>query len=69
MYTGKMTATWLIIITMVSIITVPMLIIYFAMLLPYDQAHPETPAGEFILGWVTFIPNASMDDFISGLLP
>ena len=69
MYTGKMTATWLIIITMVSIITVPMLIIYFAMLLPYDQSHPEAHAGEFILGWITLIPNVSTHDFVSGLLP
>jgi hypothetical protein len=68
MYTGKMTATWLIIITMVSIVAVPMLIIYFAMLLPYDQAHPEAHAGEFILGLVTLIPNVSTPGFISGLL-
>ena len=68
MYTGKMTATWLIIITMVAIVTVPMLIIYFAMLLPYDQAHPEAHAGEFILGWVTLIPNVSTPDFINGPL-
>lgn len=67
MYTGKMTATWLIIITMVSIVTVPMLIIYFAMLLPYDQSHPEAHAGEFILGGITLIPNLSASGFISGL--
>ncbi len=68
MYTGKMTAVWLIVITMVAIVTVPMLIIYFAMLLPYDQAHPGAHAGEFILGLVTLIPNVSAPGFIGGLL-
>jgi hypothetical protein len=37
------------------------------MLLPYDQAHPEAHAGEFILGWITLIPNVSTPGFISGL--
>ncbi len=68
MYTGKMTAVWLIVITMVAIVTVPMLIIYFAMLLPYDQANPGAHAGEFILGSVTLIPNVSAPGFIGGLL-
>ena len=68
MYTGKMTATWLIVITMVAIVTVPLLVIYFAMLAPYDKAHPEAHAGEFILGWSTLIPNVSVPNFISGLL-
>ena len=64
MYTGKMTATWLIIITMVSIITVPMLIIYFAFIAPHDRAQAG-PAGEFILGLIVLVPNISMPDFIS----
>jgi hypothetical protein len=68
MYTGKMTATWLIIITMVSIVAVPLLIIYYAMILPFDQAHPEALAGEFILGLITLFPNVSTPGFISGIL-
>ena len=67
MYTGKMTATWLIIITMVSIITVPLLIIYYAFIAPHDRAQAG-PAGEFILGLITLIPNISTPGFISGLL-
>lgn len=67
MYTGKMTATWLIIITMVSIITVPMLIIYFAFIAPHDRAQAG-PAGEFIIGLIPLIPNVSTPSFISGLL-
>jgi hypothetical protein len=63
-----MTAVWLIVITMVSIVAVPMLIIYFAMLLPYDQAHPEAHAGEFILGLITLNPNVPAPGLISGLL-
>ncbi len=66
MLTGKMTAVWLIVITMVSIVVVPLMIIYFAMLLPYDQAHPEAHAGEFILGVIALAPNISALDFISG---
>ena len=68
MYTGKMTATWLIVITMVAIVTVPLLVIYFAMLAPYDNAHPEAHAGEFIVGGITLIPKVSVPNFISGLL-
>lgn len=67
MYTGKMTATWLIIITMFSIITVPLLIIYFAFIAPHDRAQAG-PAGDFILGLITLVPNISNPDFISGLI-
>jgi hypothetical protein len=66
MLTGKMTAVWLIVVTMVSIVAVPLMIIYFAMLLPYDQAHPEAHAGEFILGAITLVPNISALVFDSG---
>jgi len=66
MLTGKMTAVWLIVVTMFSIIAVPLLIIYFAMLLPYDQAHPEAHAGEFILGVVALVPNFSALGLVSG---
>ncbi len=67
MYTGKMTATWLIIITMFSIVAVPMLIIYYAFIAPHDRAQAG-PAGEFILGLITLIPNISTPNFVSGLL-
>ena len=68
MYTGKMTAVWLIVITMVAIVTVSMLIIYFAILLPYDQANPGAHAVEFIFELVTLIPDVSAPGFIGGLL-
>ncbi len=67
MYTGKMTATWLIIITMFAIVMVPMLIIYYAFILPHDRAQAG-PTGDFILGLVKLITNVSTPDFISGLL-
>ncbi len=65
MLTGKMTAVWLIVITMVSIVVVPLMIIYFAMLLPYDQAHPEAHSGEFILGVIALVPNISALDLLA----
>jgi hypothetical protein len=67
MLTGKMTATWLIIITMAGIIIVPLMIIYFAMLLPYDQAHPDANSN-FILGLITIIPNVSISCLNGGPL-
>ncbi len=67
MYTGKMTATWLIIITIFAIVTVPLLIIYYAFIAPHDRAQAG-PTGDFILGQITLIPNISTPDFISGFL-
>lgn len=67
MYTGKMTATWLIIITIFAVVTVPLLIIYYAFIAPHDRAQAG-PAGEFILGLITLIPNISTPEFISGFL-
>jgi len=67
MLTGKMTATWLIIVTVVGIIAAPLLIIYLTTIHPYDQAHPG-PRGDFILGLIPLVPNISMTDFISGSL-
>jgi hypothetical protein len=47
-YTGKMTATWLIVITMVGCLAVPLLIIYFHSIHPYYISHPNVP--HFLIG-------------------
>ncbi|MGN6351731.1 MAG: hypothetical protein ACTHL3_09745 [Candidatus Nitrosocosmicus sp.] len=48
MYTGKMTATWLILITIAGCMVVPLIIIYFHTILPQEKAHPNV--AHFILG-------------------
>ena len=67
MLTGKMTATWLILITVVGIIVVPLMIIYFTEIRPYDLAHPG-PRGDFILGLIPLVPHISIPGFVSGHL-
>jgi len=67
MLTGKMTATWLIIITMVGCLVVPILIIYSTTVHPYLEAHPKA-APKIILGVIIFLPNISIMDFIAGTL-
>lgn len=62
-YTGKMTATWLIVITMVACLAIPLLIIYFHSIHPYYISHPNVP--HFVLGLTTFIPDVSIKDFIT----
>ena len=63
MITGKMTATWLIVITMIGVIVAPMLIIWYTSILPYLATHPR-----LILGVVDFLPNAQILSLISGIL-
>lgn len=55
MYTGKMTATWLILITIAGCMVVPLLIIYFHTILPQEKAHPNIP--HFIVGIMSGIDN------------
>ena len=63
MITGKMTATWLIVITMIGVIVAPMLIIWYTSILPYLATHPR-----LILGVVDSLPNAQILSLISGIL-
>lgn len=63
MITGKMTATWLIVITMIGVVVAPMLIIWYTSILPYLATHPR-----LILGVVDFLPNAQILSLISGIL-
>ena len=63
MLTGRMTATWLIVITMVGILVTPMLLIWFLYVHPYLVTHPR-----LILGVVEFLPNVQIIDVIGGIL-
>ncbi|MBA3749355.1 MAG: hypothetical protein H0X03_00375 [Nitrosopumilus sp.] len=67
MLTGKMTATWWIIVTMVACLVVPILIIYSTTVHPYLESHPAA-APKLILGVITFLPNVSIIDYIVGTL-
>ena len=52
MYTGKMTATWLILLTIAGVSAVPVLMIY------YTTVHPfvETPPAQMILILIDTVP-------------
>jgi hypothetical protein len=63
MITGKMTSTWLIVLTMIGVLVVPMLIIWFTSVHPYLVTHPR-----LILGVVDFLPNAQILSLINGVL-
>ena len=63
MLTGKMTATWLILLTMIGIIVVPMVIIWFTSVHPYLVTHPR-----LLLGVIDFLPNIQIINLISGIL-
>ncbi len=65
-YTGKMTATWLIVITMVGCLAVPLLIIYFHSIHPYYLSHPNVP--HFIIGLTSFIPDVPIKESIISML-
>jgi uncharacterized membrane protein YbhN (UPF0104 family) len=67
MYTGKMTATWLIIITIAGCMVVPLIIIYFHTILPQIKAHPDTP--HFILGMMPgIVHTTSINNLIDNIL-
>ncbi|VFJ14631.1 hypothetical protein [Candidatus Nitrosocosmicus franklandus] len=40
MFTGKMTATWLILLTIAGCSAVPVLLIYFTTVHPFIETHP-----------------------------
>jgi hypothetical protein len=63
MLTGKMTATWLIVLTMIGIIVVPLMIIWYTTVHPYLVTHPK-----LLLGVVDFLPNVQIINLISGTL-
>jgi hypothetical protein len=63
MITGKMTSTWLIVLTMIGVLVVPMMIIWFTTVHPYLVTHPK-----LLLGVVDFLPNFQINSFVSGIL-
>jgi hypothetical protein len=63
MITGKMTSTWLIVITMIGILVVPLMIIWFTTVHPYLVTHPK-----LLLGVVDLLPNTQIINLISGIL-
>ena len=63
MITGKMTSTWLIVLTMIGVLVVPMMIIWFTSVHPYLVTHPR-----LLLGIVEFLPNIQIINLISGTL-
>ena len=62
MITGKMTATWLIILTMIGILVIPMVIIWYTTIHPYLVTHPK-----LLLGVVDFLPGVPIMNVIGGI--
>jgi len=54
MLTGKMTATWLILLTIEGCAAVPVLLIYYTTVHPFIETHPP----KLTLGLVELIPEA-----------
>jgi hypothetical protein len=63
MITGKMTSTWLIVLTMIGILAVPMMIIWFTTVHPYLVTHPR-----LLLGVIEFLPNVQINNLIGVIL-
>jgi hypothetical protein len=63
MITGKMTSTWLIVLTMIGVLVVPMMIIWFTSVHPYLVTHPK-----LLLGVVDFLPNVQVINLVGGIL-
>ena len=61
MLTGKMTATWLILLTIAGCAAVPVLLIYYTTVHPFIETHPP----KITLGLVDLIPNAITLGFAS----
>ena len=59
MLTGKMTATWLILLTIAGCAAVPVLLIYYTTVHPFIETHPP----KITLGLVDLIPNAIIHGF------
>jgi protoheme ferro-lyase len=71
MLTGKMTATWLILLTILGCAVVPVYLIWHTTIRPYIEAHPtpvSTTTAKFIL-ILHSIPNSIIaEDYQSMLL-
>ena len=59
MFTGKMTATWLILLTIAGCAAVPVLLIYYTTVHPFVETHPP----KMTLGLVDLIPKTTMIGF------
>ncbi len=62
MLTGKMTATWLILLTIIGILVTPMLLIWYLYVHPYLVTHPK-----LLLGVVDFLPGVPIMNVIGGI--
>lgn len=61
MFTGKMTATWLILLTIAACSAVPVLLIYYTTVQPFIETSPP----KITLGLVELIPNTIIITFAS----
>lgn len=61
MFTGKMTATWLILLTIAGCAAVPVLLIYYTTVHPFVDTQPP----KITLGWVDLIPKAIIIGFVN----
>ena len=61
MFTGKMTATWLILLTIAGCSAVPVLLIYYTTVHPFVETHPPN----LTLGLVDLIPKAMTPGFVN----
>ena len=64
MLTGKMTATWLILLTIAGCAAVPVLLIYYTTVHPFIETHPP----KITLGLVDLIPNVIILGFTHTVL-
>jgi predicted tellurium resistance membrane protein TerC len=59
MFTGKMTATWLILLTIAGCAAVPVLLIYYTTVHPFIETHPP----KITLGLVDLVPQTIIIGF------
>jgi len=59
MFTGKMTATWLILLTIAGCAAVPVLLIYYTTVHPFVETHPP----KMTLGLLDLIPKTTIIGF------
>lgn len=63
MFTGKMTATWLILLTIAGCAAVPILLIYYTTVHPFVDTDPP----KITLGLVDLVPKAITIGFINSV--
>ena len=63
MFTGKMTATWLILLTIAGCAAVPVLLIYYTTVHPFIDTHPP----KITLGLVDLIPKVITSGLVNTL--